>query len=139
MKKFEAKVLDPQKHGQKYIDWLRAAEDINLVDWKTLQYPSALHIAVEAEDEPVLITTVHPVIVIEALAPKPGVDPRTEAVALKKLYEAVRALAEQRGIAEIHFQCEDPTLAKFILGRGFVESKPTLYKLRLLEVDPLKK
>jgi hypothetical protein len=136
MKKFEAKALDP-KNGQTYLDWLNAASDINLVDWETLEYSSALHIEVDADDEPVLITTVHPVLVIEALAPKPGVDPRVEAIALKKLYETAKTLCDKFGLAEIHFQCEDPTLAKFILGRGFVKSTPTMFKLRMT-TDPLR-
>ena len=136
MKKFEAKALDPQ-NGQTYLDWLNAASDINLVDWPTLKYPSALHIEVDADEEPVLITTVHPVLVIEALAPKPGIDPKVEALALRKLYETAKALCDKFGLAEIHFQCEDPTLAKFILGRGFVESKPKLFKLRMT-TDPLR-
>lgn len=138
MKKFAIRGMEPSTEGLTYIEWLKAASDVNLVDWKTLEYPSALHLTVTAGEEPVLMTTVHPILVVEALAPKPGLTPRQEAGALLKFFEGVRNLANAKGISELWFQCEDPTLEKFILGRGFVKSSPALYKMRLnTESDPL--
>lgn len=110
---------EPQD-AEKYIAWLEAASDINLVDPATVNYPTANTLVVEdRQGNPALMNTFHAVIVMEALAPRPGLTPMQEARALKELFDGIKNVARATGVKEILFGCKDERLAKFIEGRDF--------------------
>ena len=110
---------EPQD-AEKYIAWLEAASGINLVDPATVNYPTANTLVVEdRQGNPALMNTFHAVIVMEALAPRPGLTPMQEARALKELFDGIKNVARATGVKEILFGCKDERLAKFIEGRGF--------------------
>jgi hypothetical protein len=141
MKKFEVRPLNPDKEGQLYIDWLKMADILqnNLVDFGVYSYPSIINLTVTADEQPVLMNSVHPVCMMEALAPQPGIAPRDEAMALRRLLEGVRNLAKNYGMGEIWFTCVDPTLHKFIEKKGFKLVSTPVYKLVIdSDSDPLK-
>jgi len=102
-----------------YVSWLKEAEHINLVDRKVYEYPTCQTLVVERNGEPQLINSFHAVLVMEALAPKPGLTPLQEARALNELFEKVKEVARSVGVKEIMFGCRDERLVKFIEGRGF--------------------
>lgn len=108
-----------EKDAAPYADWLTKASDINLVDRGVYSYPTAQHLVVERNGEPQLMNTLQAVLVMEALAPKPGITPMQEARALNELFEKVKEVARAAGIKEIMFGCRDERLAKFIERRGF--------------------
>jgi hypothetical protein len=128
MKRFSMRPAEP-KDAKNYAEWLAAASKINLVDPQVYRYPAINTVVVEKEDEPVLMTSFHPVIMIEALAPKPGVSSSDEGRALYKLYEGLRNLAKASGVAEIWFTCNDPSLIQFIERKGFKLIKTPVYKM----------
>jgi|SRR6185312_2026036 len=108
------------KDSKNYSDWLLAAKDINLLDCKVFDYPTANTLVVGDRDgEPLLMNTFQAVIVMEALAPKPGLSPLREARALKELFEGIKKIAAATGVREVMFGCKDERLMKFIEGRGF--------------------
>jgi N-acetylglutamate synthase-like GNAT family acetyltransferase len=114
-----------------YANWLQASEDINLVDRKVYKYPTCQTVVVERNDEPQLINSFHAVLVMEALAPKPGLTPLQEARALNELFDKIKDVARQAGIKEIVFGCKDERLAKFIEGRGFEKLTFPVFRFKL--------
>jgi hypothetical protein len=118
MKKMTVRDFGPQD-AQKYADWLLAIANINLVDCGVYEYPRVAHLTVDKEDEAVLINSVHPVLVQEALAPKPGISPKDEARALRALNDALKELAHRLGYKEIWFGCKDERVIRFAQKHGF--------------------
>lgn len=139
MKKFSIRTAEPQD-AQNYMDWLKAAADINLVDTEVYSYPTCNTVVIEKGEEPVLMNSFHLVLVLEALAPKPGLSPKDEAIALRELYEGVRNLAAATGVREVYFACVDERLQKFIERKGFKRVHAPVYRMLLgREDDPLNK
>jgi hypothetical protein len=134
MKRIQARTAEP-KDAKNYIDWLQMASDINLVDWDVYRYPCLNTIVVDRADEPVLMNSFHPVLVMEALAPKPGLSPRDEARALVELYDAIRKVSLATGIREVMFQCADERLFPFIEKRGFRRVNTPVFKMRVGTAD----
>lgn len=102
-----------------YASWLKEAEGSNLVDRKVYEYPTCQTLVVEKDGKPKLMNSFHAVLVMEALAPEPGISPLQEARALNELFEKVKQVARDAGIKEVMFGCKDERLGKFIEGRGF--------------------
>jgi hypothetical protein len=119
-----------QPHDSKnYSDWLKAASDINLVDTKVYSYPTCNTVVVEQDGEPVLMNSFHAVLVMEALAPKPGLSPKDEALALRELYATVQRIADATGVREVWFMCADERLHKFIERRGFEKVNTAMFRI----------
>src|ERR1700755_670358 len=96
MKKFTVRPAEP-RDSQQYIEWLKQCD--NNADWGVYRYPTCNTVVVEKETEveakePVLINSFHLVMMLEALAPKPGLSPKDEAKALKELFAALTRMAE---------------------------------------------
>jgi hypothetical protein len=137
MKTFQGRSAQPGDE-QKYYDWLLAASDKNLVETAVYSEPTCNTVVVEADGEPVLMNSFRLVLVMEALAPKPGIGPKDEARALLELYANIRRVAEASGIKEVLFQCVDPTLEKFIERKGFTKITTPVFKMKVGgDTDPL--
>ncbi len=105
-----------------YAGWLQEAEHVNLVDRKVYEYPTTQTLVVsDKQGSPLLMDSFHAVLVMEALAPRPGITPLQEARALNELFEKVKQIARDAGIKEIMFGCKDETLINFVRLRGFEE------------------
>jgi hypothetical protein len=125
-------VRQPQpEDASTYAEWLKEAEHINLVDRKVYEYPTCQTLVVERDGEPQLFNSFHAVLVMEALAPKPGLTPLQEARALNELFDKVKDVARQAGIKEIVFGCKDEKLGKFIEGRGFERLSFPCFRFKL--------
>jgi N-acetylglutamate synthase-like GNAT family acetyltransferase len=111
--------------------WLREAENINLVDRGVYEYPTCQTLVVERKEQPVLINSFHAVLVMEALAPKPGISPMREAWALNELFEEIKAKARSVGVKEIMFGCKDERLEEFIKERGFEKLSFPVFRFKL--------
>lgn len=108
------------RDSENYTKWLFAASDKNLLDLEVYKYPTCItSVAENKAGEPVLMNSAHLVLVMEALAPRPGLSPLQEARALKELFEAMKEVARKSGVREILFGCKDESLAGFIKDRGF--------------------
>lgn len=119
------------KDAANYTEWLKAASDINMVDLAVYKYPTCNTVTVEKDGEPVLMNSVHLVLVMEALAPKPGISPLTEARALKELFDGIKNLAAASGVKEIVFGCKDERLIKFIEGRDFERLNYPVFRFKI--------
>ena len=116
---------------QNYIEWLGAAKDINLVDPAVYTYPALNTVVVQKGDEPNLMTSFHPVLMVEALAPKPGVSPMEEARSLKVLFDGLEEIAKASGIAEIWFGCSDERVEKFVVKHGIERVSFPMFRRRI--------
>ena len=101
-----------------YVKWLQETKG-NLLDQGVYQYPTCQTLVVEKAGKPELMNSFQAVLVMEALAPRPGIYPSQEARALNELFEKIKQVARDAGIKEIMFGCADERLGKFIEGRGF--------------------
>ena len=101
-----------------YYDWLKASSDINLVDLRVYEYPTCNTVVIEKEGEPILMNSFHCVLMMEALAPKPGLPPKDEARALRVLFDAVTRVAQGTHQKEIWFGCSDERVIKFAQRHG---------------------
>jgi len=120
------------KDAQNYSEWLTAASGINLVDPAVYKYPTCVTAVVEdKEGQPALMNSSHLVLVMEALAPRPGLTPLQEARALKELFEAVKEIARKSGVREILFGCKDERVHKFIEGRGFEKLNFPVFRFKV--------
>jgi hypothetical protein len=114
-----------------YSAWLEAAREINLIDPAVYTYPTCNTLVVEKADEPILMNSFHLVVMVEALAPKPGLSPMDEARALKTLFDSVEQGAKASGIKEIWFGCKDPRVQKFVQRHGIEQVAFPMFRMRL--------
>lgn len=136
--RFQGRTAEP-KDAQNYWSWLLAASDRNLVDTKVYEYPTTNTIVVDKDNEPVLMNSFHLVLMQEALAPKPGISNKDEAIALLELFTCIHNLAEATGIKEVWFTCADPNLEQFILRKGFEKIKTPVFRMKIgSSTDPIK-
>jgi hypothetical protein len=119
------------KDSQNYAEWLRAAEDKNLVDYSVYSYPTCNTAVVEQDGEPVLMNSFHLVLMQEALAPKPGISPKDMAYALRGLNDALKRLAKVSGVKEIWFGCKDESTCKFAERHGFERLPFPVFRMRV--------
>jgi hypothetical protein len=131
MKKMTVRDFGPQD-AQKYADWLLAIANINLVDCGVYEYPTCVTAVVQDEaGDPVLINSVHLVLAQEALAPKPGLSPKEEALALKAINIALKDLAKRSGVKEIWFECKDQRVIDFACRHDFEVIKNPVLRMKV--------
>lgn len=116
--------------AEMYAAWLDNTKD-NLLDKDVYQYPTLQTLVVEKEGKPDLINSFHAVLVMEALAPRPGITPLQEARALNELFEKVKEVARGAGIKEVMFMCKDERLQQFIERRGFERLNHPCYRFKV--------
>lgn len=130
MKRTSVRIAEP-KDAQNYNDWLKASSHVNLIEPEVYSEPTCITLAAEINEEPVLMTSFRLVMCVEALAPRPGLSPRDEALALREMWAGLRRVAAASGIKELVFQCADPRLQKFISKRGFKKIETDIFRMKV--------
>lgn len=91
----------------------------NLFDPAVMFYPTTNTVVVEREIEgekvPMFFAPFQAVVMLESLAPKPGLSPREMAAVLAKFHEGIVNVCRQQRIREIYFICADERVAEFAL------------------------
>lgn len=105
----------------------------NLFDPKVTFYPTTNVLAVEHEGgngpEPIFFAPFQAAVMLESLAPKPGLSPREMAAVLSKFHEGIVNVCLNLRIREIYFVCADDTITDFVLNHPFaVAGKTIRYK-----------
>jgi hypothetical protein len=120
--------------AQTYADWLQSTPS-NLYDPAVYKYPTTTTLAVEHKDSVVLLNSFHGVLVMEAIAHKPGLSPLRKAAALNHLFNKIKEVAATLGIKEIWFGCKDASLDEFLMDEdhayGFEKLKYPVYRFKL--------
>jgi hypothetical protein len=110
--------LATEKDAEKFVEWEAVTTD-NLWDPTIAGYPNLRTLAVDIDGEPAVYVPFHPVFVVESLGHKPGITPRENAYALRKVQNALEDLARQYGIAECWWMCADASLMEFVKRHGY--------------------
>lgn len=107
-----------------------AAQGINLFDPAVMDYPTTRTV-VAHNGEPLMYMPYQQVLMMESLAPKPGISPIEEGLALREITKSVALLASQAGIREAYFLCKDERVVKFASAHGFEVLPWTTMRMRL--------
>lgn len=95
------------------------------------RYPTCTTVVIEKAGEPILMTSYHAILMVEALAPQPGLSPMNEARALKTLFDGVEKAAKDLGIKEIWFGCSDERVQKFATRHGIERVPFAVFRKKL--------
>ena len=112
-----------KKDQDTFADWVWQARAINKFEPDVLSYPRTVMLTADDESGPVLYLPVQPVLMLESLAPKPGVSPRKEALALWRMGEMLEQVSRDTGMREQYFICKDDRVADICADHGFEELK----------------
>lgn len=113
-------------------EWIARISGINLLDVDVFSYPATtVRCAYQSGEGPKLYVPVHPVQVLESLAPAPGSEGMLEAAALKAIICDAVATASRLGHGELFFQCSDERVIEFAQKWGFALSKIPLLKMKV--------
>ncbi len=109
----------PKEDAATFVDWVWKAREINAFDPSILTYPRTVMLTADDSEGPVLFLPVQPVLMLESLAPRPGLSPRKEALALWKLGECLEQVSRDTGIQEQYFLCKDPRVTEICSKHGW--------------------
>ena len=131
-KKLSARLVDWAKDSLKFVEYMRHGSEKlnNLFSPSVMDYPLTQTIVVEDEDGPKLFNPQYPVMVMDSLAPKPGMPPIEEARVLLELMHATLTVAHNAGIQEIYFMCADENVIRFVQRYGFELVPHTVLRLK---------
>lgn len=113
----------PLDEAKLFTDWVWQARKINMFDPEVLKAPRAAMVRAVNEQGPLLFVPLQPVLMLESLAPKPGLTPRQEAMSLWRVGEAVEGAAKLCGFQEVVFMTRDDRVADICAEHGFEELK----------------
>lgn len=139
MKKITAEVLPvgslSDKDKEQFTEWMWNGMPLNMFDPTMLGYPRTVVCKAKADDdENLLFVPLQPVLMYDAIAAKPGITERQEALALWRIGEAVDQAAKDAKYREVYFFCRDDRVSDICAKHGFEEVK----NVRLLrrKVEP---
>jgi hypothetical protein len=110
-----------EEQAKQFIDWVWQSRHINCFDPDIVGYPRTIMLRAEDNDGPLLYLPVQPVLMLESLAPKPGISERKEALSLWKLGQLLEDISRKTGIQEQFFLCKDDRVADICKAHGFTE------------------
>lgn len=127
MKKITAEVLPvgslSDSDKSQFMEWVWGMMPLNMFQPEMLGYPRTVMCKAGTEDETMLFVPLQSVLMFDAIAPKPGLTPRQEAMCLWRVGEAVDEAARDSGHREVFFFCRDDRVADICARHGFEEIK----------------
>lgn len=102
-----------------FSEWVWAAREINCFDVDVLTYPRTIMLCAEQSDKPILFMPLQSVLMMESLAPQPGLSPRQEALALRQISRAVEQIAQDSLHRETYFLCKDERVVTIAAAHGY--------------------
>lgn len=141
MKKITADALAVPRMSEQdkknFAEWVWQMLHLNLFDMDVIGYPRTIMLRAQADEDPILYCPLQSVLMFESLAPKPGLSPRQEALALWRFGELVDKLALESGHREVYFMCADDRVADICARHGFQEVRGVrLLKKKIVEQPP---
>jgi hypothetical protein len=127
MKKIEAEMLPisamSEQDARDFIEYVWHMRSLNMFDRDVLTYPKTVMLRAKSEDGNQLFIPMQSVLMFDSIAPKPGLSPRHEALALAKIGEVVDQAARDTGTRETYFFCKDDRVADLCARHGYEEIK----------------
>ena len=123
------------KDFDKIQEWMLRIVQLNLFDADIANYPQTQWLCAYDESGPLLYMPYQPVISMESLAPRPGLSPREEAMALREITKTVAYKAKECRIEEIVFACKDERVIDFAQTHGFEVLPWKVLRLKLKNLE----
>lgn len=137
MKKINADVLPlsamTEQDVTNFKQWVWNLRSINMFDPVVMSAPRTV-MCCAGNDEPLLYVPLQPVLMFDAIAAKPGLTPRQEAMCLWKIGEKVDEVAKATGYQEIWFVCRDDRVSDICAAHGFEEIKNVRVLKRTIKI-----
>jgi len=113
-----------ERDAERFDAWVKLAQEINLFDAAVMKYPTTKTLVAEIPEngqpaDELLYMPYQTALMMESLAPKPGIEPINQALALREITKAMALLASQAGIKELYFGCKDERVVKFAEAHGW--------------------
>lgn len=108
---------------ENFKEWVWKMRSINMFDPEVIGYPRAAMAKAENEDGALLYIPLQAVLMFDAIAPKPELTPRQEAMCLWKIGEVVDQAARETEFREVVFFCRDDRVSDICARHGFEEIK----------------
>lgn len=137
MKKITARPAE-QKDIKSFLEWTLASLSINLAHPDSLSAPTFTVLAADSENGPEMYMPYQLTMTLDALAPKPGISPRVEALALRELMRKAVDTCKAIGVAEINFMCADERVIKFAEAHGFEVLIHPVLRLKVKDFEAAK-
>jgi hypothetical protein len=122
------------KDAELFTEWAKASAQINLFDPDVMSYPSTVTLVAHS-DQPEVFMPLQTTVTLESLAPRPGISPLTEAVALRELIHAAALMAHMAKVKELYFLCKDDRVIELAKRHGFEELPFTTLRLKLDKIE----
>jgi hypothetical protein len=127
MKKITAEVKTvgflTELEKNQFTEWMWNGMPLNMFDPEVVAYPKTLITKASNEDGDLLYIPLQAALVFDAIAAKPGITPRQEALALWRIGEVTNQLARDTGHREIYFFCRDDRVSDICSNHDFEEIK----------------
>lgn len=114
-------------------EWVFKLLHINMFQPEVMKAPRMTMCRAENDEGPLLYIPLQSVLMYDAIAAKPGITPRQEALCLWKIGEVVDKAALDAGYREIYFICRDDRVSDICAKHGFVEVKNVRVLKRVVE------
>lgn len=118
-----------------FIEFMRNSADINLFDPSIMNSPTTDVLCAFGETGPLMFTPRQRVVCVESLAPRPGLSPREEALALRETMKVIVYDAQKEGIGEVMFACTDERVIEFAKNNGFEEVPYKFLRLKVQQLE----
>lgn len=114
--------MQPEE-AQEFAAWIWRTRELGMFDRDMLGYPRAMMLKACDADGALLYIPLQPVLMYDAIASKPGLNPRQEALSMWRIGELVDQVQKDAGYGESYFVCRDDRVADICLRHGFEELK----------------
>ena len=140
MKKIQACILPvgalPPEDQQNFAEWVWRSRALNMFDPDSIDQRFSAMCVAGSEKNPMVYIPLQPVFVYDAIAAKPGITPREEALCLWRIGQAVDEKMAETGIGETWFICRDDRVSDICLRHGFEEIRGVRLLRRKLPKSP---
>jgi hypothetical protein len=132
MKRIEAEMMPISAMNEQdvkdFMEYVWQMRHLNMFDKDVIGYPRTVMLRAKSEDGNELFIPLQSVLMYDAIAPKPGLSPWHEALALARIGQVVDQAARDTGTGEVWFVCRDERVADLCAKHGYEE----LHNVRVL-------
>jgi hypothetical protein len=126
MKKITADLLPiwqmSEQDQRNFTDWVWQMRKLNMFGGpQVLGYPRTVMCRAQSEEEALLYIPLQSVLMWDAIAPKPGITARQEALCLSRIVQSVDQAMEFTGHREVYFFTRDDRVCDIAARHGFEE------------------
>ena len=123
------------KDKQQFVKWTIGNFEKNDADPEILKSATTFVLVAYDDSGPIAFLPVQQPLFLESLATRPDASPKQVATALKELVKAAVTQAHLKGIGEIYFISNEPTIGKFAETQLFKKLPMNIYRVKLSDLE----